>query len=155
MTHQVTHHVTHHVIHRVTHHVTNHVIHQVTHQVTHQVSQYMTQSHDTGAPGRLRLCATASSTRLISYGIASIDVNEQLSHTWQACGVFRLVKLQIVGCTPLFWPCLTARPQNSISEIHFIFRANASLQWKWRCHQEESSDNKQKKKDGNNSGGSS
>ena len=27
----------------------------------------LTQSHDTGAPCRLRLCATASSTRLISF----------------------------------------------------------------------------------------
>ena len=39
--------------------------HQVTHHVRHHVTHHVTQSHDTGAPSRLRLCATASSTRLI------------------------------------------------------------------------------------------
>ena len=33
----------------------------------------MTQSHDTGAPGRLRLCATASSTSLIVFNIVIIS----------------------------------------------------------------------------------
>ncbi len=32
---------------------------------------HMSQSHDTGSPGRLRLCATASSTRLISNWICA------------------------------------------------------------------------------------